>query len=627
METLGPGYRIRPYDSAVRSRGTWQAMVELREDIGHPLPTAAAAPAVVGLVDRPMVRLAGAGGVVAIGCVAAARGDQSQIGQWGLIQALPPLYFVSLAILTVSFFGELFRPRAQSPLVLAGHVMGMVLLLHGAPGFLEQEPRFATAWLHAGFANQILDHGVTRPGVDARFNWPGFFGAAAAVTGASGLHSALPLLRWAPVFMMLLYLPSVFVIGRQLTGSALTAWLGLWLFLLVNWVGQDYFAPQSVGMVLYLSIIAILITFFRDGEQFPLGRRLSAWRTRLGYDGIPDVPCGPRTRVALVVVLIALTAALAMTHQLSPIGLVLASSLLVVFGRCRLVLFPVVAGILTLGWISVAATPYWLGHLDTMFGGLGNVNAVVDNAVGERIRGSQAHLTVIHTRLYFTAGVWVCMALAVIGLMLRRRAPITLAALAAAPFLTLVQNYGDEGVLRVFLFSSPFAALLVADLALTTRRRQAGRLAVLVTCLALGPLFVLTRFGNESYEQVRAPEVAAVRELYRIAPLGSTLVTPTTQVAWRFEHAADYKYERPRDPEGFLSGDPGAVHQLLPESSKDSPGTYLLVTTGQEIYASEAQGAVPDWFSKVKPMLTPANGYRLLFRNPDARVYEYEAPR
>jgi hypothetical protein len=565
--------------------------------------------------------------VVAIGCVAASQGDQNRIGQWGLIQALPTLYFVTVAVLTVSFFLELFRPQAGSPLVLAGHVIGMVLLLHGAPGFLEQEPRFATAWLHAGFTNQILDHGVARPGVDARFNWPGFFGAAAAVTGAAGLHSAVPLLRWAPVFMLLLYLPSVFVIGRQLTGSAVVAWLGLWLFLLINWVGQDYFAPQSIGLILYLSVMAILVTFFRDGEQFPLGRRLSALRTKLGYDGLPDVASGPRTRVALVAVLIALTAALAMTHQLSPIGLVLASALLVVVGRCRLILFPVVAAVLTLGWISVAATPYWTGHLDTMFGGLGNVNAVVDNAVGERIRGSSAHLELIRVRLWFTGAVWACMALAVVGLWIRRRPPLTLAALAAAPFFTLVQNYGDEGVLRVFLFSSPFAALLIAAFVVTTRARRAARGLVVITCVALGPLFVLTRFGNESYEQVRPREVAAVRELYRVAPLGSTLVTPTTQVPWRFQNAADYDYERPRDRDGFFNGDPESIRLLVPKSAQSSPGTYLLVTTGQADYASEAQGALPNWFRRVEPLLTPANGYRLLLRNPDARVYEYQAPR
>jgi hypothetical protein len=60
----------------------------------------------------------------------------------GLIQALPPLYFASTALLTVSLFLELFRRDRSSTLVLAAHLIGLVVLLHGAPGFLEQEPRF-----------------------------------------------------------------------------------------------------------------------------------------------------------------------------------------------------------------------------------------------------------------------------------------------------------------------------------------------------------------------------------------------------------------------------------------------------------------------------------------------------
>src|SRR4030095_14512228 len=96
-----------------------------------------------------------------------------------------------------------------STLVLAVHLIGLVMLLYGAPGFLEQEPRFATAWLHVGDTGQLLDRGVSAPEIDARFNWPGFFAVAAAVTGAGGLKSALALIRWAPVFFVLRYLPTI----------------------------------------------------------------------------------------------------------------------------------------------------------------------------------------------------------------------------------------------------------------------------------------------------------------------------------------------------------------------------------------------------------------------------------
>jgi hypothetical protein len=577
--------------------------------------------------DQPPLRLAVAFVVVVLGCVAASHGDQVQIGAWGLIQALPLLYFVSTALLTVSFFLELFRRDRSSNLVLAAHLIGMVVLLHGAPGFLEQEPRFATAWLHAGYTDQILDRGVSAPKIDARFNWPGFFGAAAAVTGAGGLVSSLALLRWAPVFMVLLYLPPIYVIGKHLTGSGTAAWLGLWLFLLVNWVGQDYFAPQSLGFVLYLMPIAIIVTFFRDGPHLPLGSRLSAWRDGLSYDGLPDVTVGPRIKIALAVLLVLITTALAVSHQLSPIVLVLASTALVLVGRFRLLVFPVIAGILTLGWISVGATPYWVGHLHTIFGGVGDVDAVVNNSVGERIAGSAAHLTLVNLRLGLTGAVWALMALSTLILWIRRHPPLTLFALAAAPFVMVVQNYGSEGVLRIFLFSSPFACVIIAQMLVALVGRRPVQVLVAAAALALVPLFLLTRYGNESFEQVRPNEIEALRTLYMIAPLGSNLVSPTAQVPWRFAFATDYDYSRPHDPEGFLRGKLGAVRVLVDGESDDDHETYLVITTSQMIYASEALGESPNWFDEVRPLLTRANGYRLLYRNADAMIYEYKAPR
>jgi hypothetical protein len=52
--------------------------------------------------------------------------------------------------------------------------------------------------------------------------------------------------------------------------------------------------------------------------------------------------------------------------------------------------------------------------------------------------------------LGLTGAVWVLMALSTFILSIRRHPPVTLLALAAAPFVMVVQNYGTEGVLRIF---------------------------------------------------------------------------------------------------------------------------------------------------------------------------------
>ena len=590
------------------------------------------------LVRSPAPRLLVAMAIVVLGCAAASTGDQSRIGRWGLIQALPPSYFACVAALTVCFVVEVFRP-SSSGLVLAAQVAGLALLLHGAPNFVETEPRFATAWLHAGFTEQILDTGAAAPTVDARFSWPGFFGAAAAVTGAGGLHSAVPLLRWAPLAWLFVYLPPIYVIGTFLTRSAAAAWLGLWLFVLANWIGQDYFAPQSLGFVLYLMAVAIIVSFFRGGPQLPLGGRLSGWRDRLPQDGFSDLPASRELRGTLVVLLVLLQAALAATHQLSPIVLVLASAALVLVGRCRLLVFPVIAGVLALGWISIGAEPYWVGHLGTIFGGVGNVGEVVDRSVVQRVAGSDVHRALVVLRLGFTAAVWGLALLSALVLWARRPPPLTLIALTAAPFALVVQNYGSEGVLRMYLFSAPFACLLIAQLIVTLvqppGRTQVGRSArvrlrtsrglVGGVALALVPLFLVTRYGNESFEQVRPTELHAIQVLYSIAPQGSWLVSPTSQVPWRYDFATVYHYVRPDDAQGFMRADPAAVRRLVGGPHGRTP-TYLLVTRGQLIYASQAYGLPDNWFGGVRRLLTPANGYRLVYRNQDAFIYRYQAP-
>lgn len=93
-----------------------------------------------GFLGHPATGGAVSAAIVVFGCRAASRGDQERIGNWGLIQALPPAYFVSVALLSLFFFVEPFRRGRSSGLVRAVQVAGLVLLLHGAPSLLETEP-------------------------------------------------------------------------------------------------------------------------------------------------------------------------------------------------------------------------------------------------------------------------------------------------------------------------------------------------------------------------------------------------------------------------------------------------------------------------------------------------------
>lgn len=574
------------------------------------------------------------------GSVIASRGNESDVGSWGLIQALPPLWYVAPGVLTLSFFATLFLAERPSRLLCAAHLAGLVVLLHGAPGFLHNEPRFATAWLHVGFTGHILRFSEAATDVDARFSWPAFFVTAATLAGASGLHSALAFLRWAPILVVWAYLPSLYAIGRHLTDSPKATWLGLWLFVLVNWVGQDYFAPQSLGVVMYFAIVAILVACFRSARPLrlgPLGRLSHRW---FGWDGRPDVELDTRTRILLVGALVLASFALAMSHQLTPIMLAFATTLLVIVGRLRLFMLPVVVALFTLGWISIAAKAFWLGHLDTIFGGVGEVDNVVGAGVGARIGGSVVREQIVNLRVGTALVTWILLVVCFIALWIARRPPLTLAILAVAPMAAILQHYGDEGVLRIFLFSCPFATLVIAQALVTlsharilghVRRFRPVEVVAMVTALALVPVFLIARYGNESFERVTTDEVKAVTWLYDEAPDGSVIVSVAHPIPWRFvprsvARAGIVHQEQPHDEFRFIEGDLAAIRDPTTATPTQLGRIYLIVTSGTIAYVSEFYGYPADWFDRLQPLLVPANGYHMVFHNPDAVIYEFEPP-
>jgi len=104
-----------------------------------------------------------------IGLLALKISPVREIGQYGLIQSLSPLYYFAIFALIISFAWSLRAERSRS-FVLASHLTVLVFLVHGAPEVIEGTARFQTAWLHAGFTNYVAGTGGLLPAFDARFS-------------------------------------------------------------------------------------------------------------------------------------------------------------------------------------------------------------------------------------------------------------------------------------------------------------------------------------------------------------------------------------------------------------------------------------------------------------------------
>jgi hypothetical protein len=560
-----------------------------------------------------------------------ARSDEDRVGALGLITAIPPAVIALVLALVMLYLLELNdRPRS---VVLGVILVGVIVVLYGAPALVETEPRFATAYAHAGFVDHIYRNGEVLKQFDARFSWPGFFAAAASVLHFSGLSTALPLLAWAPVMMELLFLPPLLLIGRQLVPNARSRALGILLFYLVNWVGQDYFAPQAVAFLLYLVVIATLLRWFRLPELRP-GEAASSgvfsWLAALPSRALrflgPDERSPPTAQVwqlrALHGAIVVMVAAMTVSHQLTPFALGFVAGALVLFRLCRLRSLPFLIAVMVLAWLSFAATDFWVGHLRDVTGGVGDVGGNVTSNVGQRITGSAEHLVVLRLRMAVTLGLWGAAAWAVLrpARRLGARRSVVVLAVAAFPVLGL-NSYGGEALLRVFFYTLPFMSLLAAETLWNPRWRAGERgrrrfpVAAATALLLLAGLFPVVRYGNERFEMVRPGEMQALAYLYDNARPGATLLSITGSLPWRY-----------RDVEKFQYGSalpvlyPLDVRALERRLRADPEGAFLVITTSQVYEAVDTQGVEPGWAPELSRALRSTPTLDVVFESDSAYV-------
>jgi hypothetical protein len=522
----------------------------------------------------------------------------------GLISVLPWSTLVLLFLLTASFCLSL-RRRPLGPWIPLVHVLVLIVILYGVTSFLESEPRTGTVWRHVGIIDYIARNGAVDPHIDAYFNWPGFFALGAVISDAAGFATPLAIAGWGPLTFNLLFLPPLIAIFRWASDDPRLTWLGLWVFYSANWVGQDYIAPQAVGYLLWLSMLAALLVWctprppdleirpsFRWLLELVDIRRLPA---RLKKEAESAQPRGsPYRRAGLVITVVVLFAAAVTGHQLTPFFAVLGVTALVVFARLETRGLPLLMILLLASWISYMTTAYLAGHFEVVAGPVTSAGENLNQNITARIGGSSEHEFIVHIRLASSLGIWLLGLAGAVRRLVTGHADLALALLGATPFvLPLIQPYGGEMVLRVYLFALPSVAFFIACLAFPTL--AAGRnwwtlAAVMIVCCALLGSFQFTRYGNERLDQFTPGDVAAVNALYRVAPRGTTLIG-SQNIPWRQRDYASYKYRSITDLAAWQQPVPDPK-RLAREIEDYAVGerSYVVVTRSTRIAAGLLYG-------------------------------------
>jgi len=453
------------------------------------------------------------------------------------------------------------------------------------------------------------------------------------------------LAEWSPILFNVLYVAPLVVIYRTVTTDLRLVWLGVWIFYVTNWIGQDYYSPQGLMYFLYLVIVAITLHSFTRSQAKWTGsrRRLRVFVRRL-LDPIraliraKDVPerlpqpaeLHPRQRVGLTAITLVLFAAIVPSHQLTPFVVVLVLTALIAFGLSPGLGLPLVMSVLIATWAAFFASEYLVGHLDTLTSQVGEVGGTVGANVGERLHGSAEHLVVVYMRLFMTATVWALAMLGAIRAYRRAQPRITFALLALSPFLLLLlQPYGGEMLLRVYLFVLPFMAFFAASLFYP----QSGAGRTWVTSVALGLTsvvllvgFFFTRYGNERMDYFTVQEVDAMRRLYDVAQPGSLLIAGSGSLPWKFRDYEKYEYALALPSDGVGPAGPtpraakllGALKQLMQNHPK---GAYLIITRSQKAEAEILGLAYPGALEGVEQAASSSPIFKTLYASPQAKIF------
>ncbi|MGW1890985.1 lipopolysaccharide biosynthesis protein [Streptomyces sp. NPDC002004] len=555
--------------------------------------------------------------------------DLDRMGGLGLISVLPTATLLGAVLLVVVFAGLLWLNRQHKALLLVT-LLATVVSLHALPAVIETEPRFATAWQHLGFLEYIDRTGSAVPDLDARWSWPGFFAATLFVFKACGLgdiSGMTEVIRWWPLTVQLLYLAPMFLLVRAVRADWRAKWAGIWIFVLSGWVGQDYFSPQGFTYLLYLVFVAVLLVWFR-------APRMLWGRLRPGEAEVE--PADRRQRAVLLLVLVGLFAATVPAHQLTPFVMLGVLAFLVLVGRSELRGLPVLFAALAAVWVGFFAEPYWQGHFNELFGGMGGVGSNVSTSVSGRIKGGDpTHKLVLYTRVALAGGI---MAFACLGWLRRRRSRYSersLLVLTFVPFLGFgMQSYGGEMALRVFMFAVPGAALL-AGLALfpraggTAPERDGKRLvlapvAALLAGLLLTGGFLVARWGNEPFERIRPGEVAAMDYVYAHDK-------PTVRLLWMSNDVLDNvtpampwgarDMERVQYVPTLAPTDPVLVSSLVKALKDAGPNSYLMINRSQVVYLEMDVGYAKTWEPRLVGNLDRRPELKKVLSNGDVEMY------
>ena len=515
----------------------------------------------------------------------------------GLLSLFGPANVLALVLLAAGFIIGLQRGARER--LLALQLVAFLALIHATPAILYGTVRYSWAWKHIGIVDYILRHGSVNPSIDVLgiyHSWPGFFSGSAMLAAIAGRENLLTIASWAPFVFNLMNLVVLRFVFRGLTADKRLVWLSLWFFFIINWVGQDYFSPQAMAYVLYLACVGLLI------------RGVTSW-----------------FRIMLFTLFVV---AIAISHQLTPIMLVIAVTGLVALRRTRGWYLPIIAFEISLAWALTSGRSYTQSAFFDLFDTFGqpvqNANETLDKAtVGNLAQGLVVwggRGVIALAAVIALVGVWRCWR--------NQTLEWTAVILMVLPgVLLLVTGFDGEILFRVVLFAAPFIAFNAATavIPMVEGRLRATTLGAIALLTALFlPGFLLGYYGKERQNYFTPVEVQAAAWVSEHARPGSLLVEGSRNYPTQFRNYENFIYvpidREPEESWSAIVADPaGKLSEWLADPRYTD--SYILITRSQQI-SVDVQGTMPPGsLQSIATALRRSPDFQVALDTGDATVF------
>ena len=209
------------------------------------------------------------------------------------------------------------------------------------------------------------------------------------------------------------------------------------------------------------------------------------------------------------------------------------------------------------------------------------------------------------------------------------------AVLAFVPFgLVAVQSYGGEAIFRVFLFSAPWCAYLIATLLL--RRTwvprsgavPAGAVAVVLAVLAT----LQGAHGQLEATTFTRTEVSAAQYLYTHAEPGADIVFAADNCPTRLTaNYGQFAYGANSDHTLITTDSRLGLFELTPDGEStfnqrfDSEvASYLVFSPSMEAYLRYFGYMPPHTLTQLEQLVSRSTHWSMWYRDGDVRMYKFK---